>query len=56
MSKGRGRKAGSGGGAIDRWAPGREVLRAADPLMAALVEAEPGLDPDGLFERLPSDL
>jgi DNA-3-methyladenine glycosylase II len=40
----------------DRWAAGREVLRAADPRMAALLEAEPGLDPDGLFDGLPSDL
>jgi DNA-3-methyladenine glycosylase II len=41
---------------VDRWAPGREMLRAADPRMAVLVEAEPGLDPDGLFDGLPSDL
>jgi DNA-3-methyladenine glycosylase II len=40
----------------DRWADGRELLRAADPRMAALVEAEPGLDPDGLLDGLPSDL
>ena len=40
----------------DRWAAGREVLRAADPRMAALVEADPGLDPDGLMDGLPSDL
>ena len=56
MSKdrGRGRRATRAGG--DRWAPGREALRAADPRMAALVEAQPGLDPDGLFDGLPSDL
>jgi DNA-3-methyladenine glycosylase II len=40
----------------DRWAVGRDVLRAADPRMAALLEAEPELDPDGLFDGLPSDL
>jgi DNA-3-methyladenine glycosylase II len=40
----------------DRWRPGREALRAADPRMAALVDAEPGLDPDVLFQRLPADL
>jgi len=32
------------------------VLRAGDPRMAELVEAEPGLDPDRLFDRWPSDL
>ena len=41
---------------VDRWAPGRALLRAADPRMAELVDAQPGLDPDGLFDRLPSDL
>jgi DNA-3-methyladenine glycosylase II len=41
---------------IDRWAPGRTLLREADPRMAELVDAEPGLDPDRLFEGLPSDL
>jgi DNA-3-methyladenine glycosylase II len=56
VSNARGRKAAGGRAAIDRWAPGREVLRAADPLMAALVEAEPGLDPDTWFDGLPADL
>ena len=42
--------------AADRWAAGREVLRAADPRMAALVEADPGLDPDHLLEAWPRDL
>jgi DNA-3-methyladenine glycosylase II len=47
----------SGGPAgVDRWAAGREVLRAADPRMAALVEAVPGLDPDSLLDGLPRDL
>ena len=41
---------------VDRWEAGREVLRAADPRMAALVDADPGLDPDGLLDGLPSDL
>ena len=40
----------------DRWAAGRVLLRAADPRMAELVDAEPGLDPDRLFDGLPSDL
>jgi DNA-3-methyladenine glycosylase II len=40
----------------DRWAAGRAVLRAADPRMAALVDADPGLDPDALFDGWPSDL
>ena len=40
----------------DSWAAGREVLRAADPRMAALVEADPDLDPDALFDGWPSDL
>ncbi len=41
---------------VDRWAAGRALLRAADPRMAELVDAEPGLDPDRLFDGLPSDL
>jgi DNA-3-methyladenine glycosylase II len=40
----------------NRWAAGRTLLRAADPRMAELVDAQPGLDPDRLFDRLPSDL
>jgi DNA-3-methyladenine glycosylase II len=40
----------------DRWTDGRAVLRAADPRMAALVEADPGLNPDVLFDGWPSDL
>ena len=40
----------------DRWAAGRTLLRAADPRMAALVEAEPRLDSDVLLDGLPSDL
>jgi DNA-3-methyladenine glycosylase II len=42
--------------ARDRWAAGREVLRAADPRMSKLVDAQPGLDPDALLDGLPSDL
>jgi DNA-3-methyladenine glycosylase II len=40
----------------DRWSDGRELLRAADPRMAALVDADPGLDPDALFADWPADL
>jgi DNA-3-methyladenine glycosylase II len=39
----------------DRWGEGRAALRAADPVLAALVDADPGLDPDLLFDRLPAD-
>jgi DNA-3-methyladenine glycosylase II len=56
VSTGRRPQRGRARAGVDRWAAGREVLRAADPRMAALVEAEPGLDPDGLFDGLPSDL
>jgi DNA-3-methyladenine glycosylase II len=40
----------------DRWAQGRAVLRAADPRMAALVDARPLLDPDAFFDTWPSEL
>jgi DNA-3-methyladenine glycosylase II len=40
----------------ERWAAGRAVLRAADPRMAALVDADPTLDPDSLLDGLPRDL
>jgi DNA-3-methyladenine glycosylase II len=40
----------------DRWAEGRVVLRAADPRMAALVDARPRLDPDAFFDTWPSEL
>lgn len=40
----------------DRWAEGRAVLRAADPRMTALVDADPQLDPDALFDGWPTDL
>ncbi|HWE58064.1 MAG TPA: DNA-3-methyladenine glycosylase 2 family protein [Solirubrobacteraceae bacterium] len=55
MSRGNGpdRRAPAG---LDRWAPGRDVLSAADSRMAALVEAQPDLDPDLLLDGLPSDL
>jgi pimeloyl-ACP methyl ester carboxylesterase len=36
--------------------PARDVLRAADVRTAALVEADPGLDPDDLLAGLPRDL
>jgi hypothetical protein len=41
---------------VDRWAAGRSLLFEADPRMAELVNAEPGLDPNRLFDGLPSDL
>jgi DNA-3-methyladenine glycosylase II len=41
---------------VDRWAAGRALLLEADPRMAELVNAQPGLDPDGLFDGLPNDL
>src|SRR5207244_10795319 len=44
------------GAGIDRWASGREALRAADPRMAELIDTDPGLDPDALFDGWPSDL
>jgi len=31
-------------------------VRAADPQMAALMEADPELDPDALLDGLPTDL
>lgn len=43
-------------GRVDRWTAGRTLLRAADPRMAELVDRQPDLDPDRLFNRLPSDL
>jgi DNA-3-methyladenine glycosylase II len=52
VSKSRGRLRGR----VDRWAEGRALLRAADPRMAELVDAQPGLDPDRLFDGWPSDL
>jgi HhH-GPD superfamily base excision DNA repair protein len=52
VSKSRGRLRGR----VDRWAPGRALLRAADPRMAEPVDAQPDLDPDRLFDSWPSDL
>ena len=43
-------------GGSDRWAIGRASIRAADPHMAALVDADPELDPDVLLAGLPRDL
>ena len=40
----------------DRWAEGRAALRAADSRMAALVDADPDLDPDAFFDNWPADL
>jgi DNA-3-methyladenine glycosylase II len=41
--------------APDRWVEGRAALRAADPRMAALVDARPQLDPDAFFDTWPSE-
>jgi DNA-3-methyladenine glycosylase II len=40
----------------DRWVEGRALLRAADPRMAALVDARPGLDPDAFFDTWAADM
>jgi DNA-3-methyladenine glycosylase II len=54
LSTSGGRERGAGAD-VDRWAAGREVLR-EDPRMAALVDADPELDPDRLVGGLPTDL
>jgi DNA-3-methyladenine glycosylase II len=56
VSKAPGPDRGRARAGVDRWAAGRALLRAADPRMAELVNAQPGLDPDRLFDGLPSDL
>ena len=56
MSKLPGPSRGRARGPIDRWAAGRTLLHTADPRMAELVDAQPGLDPDRLFDGLPNDL
>jgi len=43
-------------GRTDRWAAGRRLLRTTDSRMAELVDAQPRLDPDSLFDGLPNDL
>jgi DNA-3-methyladenine glycosylase II len=40
----------------DRWIEARAAVRAADPRMAALVDARPRLDPDAFFDKWPADL
>jgi DNA-3-methyladenine glycosylase II len=40
----------------DSWAPARAALRAADPIMASLVDADPTLDPDTVLDGWPTDL
>jgi DNA-3-methyladenine glycosylase II len=55
LSTSGGREPGGAGADVDRWAAGREVLR-EDPRMAALVDADPELDPDRLVGGLPTDL
>jgi DNA-3-methyladenine glycosylase II len=56
MSKAPGAVRGRAHAGVDRWAGGRALLLEADPRMAELINAEPGLDPDRLFDGLPSDL
>jgi DNA-3-methyladenine glycosylase II len=56
MSKAPGTVRGRAYAGVDRWAGGRALLLEADPRMAELINAEPGLDPDRLFDGLPSDL
>lgn len=56
MSKASAAIRGRSGRGGDRWAAGRQLVRAADPRMADLVDARPDLDPDRLFDRLPTDL
>jgi DNA-3-methyladenine glycosylase II len=56
VSEATGARRGRTRGRVDRWAPGRTLLRAADPRMAELVDARPDLDPDRLFDGWPSDL
>jgi DNA-3-methyladenine glycosylase II len=41
---------------VERWASAKKALRAADPRMAALVDADPTLDPDAVLDSLPNDL
>jgi DNA-3-methyladenine glycosylase II len=56
VSKAAGHIRGRAQGGVDRWAAGRALLREVDSRMAGLVDAQPGLDPDRLFDGLPSDL
>jgi DNA-3-methyladenine glycosylase II len=56
VSKSPGARGGRARGRADRWTDGRKLLRTADPRMAQLVAAQPDLDPDHLFDGLPSDL
>jgi DNA-3-methyladenine glycosylase II len=56
VSTPRGPSRGRARSSVDRWAAARTLLRAADRRIAELVDAQPGLDPDRLFDGLPSDL
>lgn len=42
--------------APDRWEPARSALAAADPRMAELIDEDPALDPDAVFDGWPSGL
>jgi DNA-3-methyladenine glycosylase II len=41
---------------VERWAAAKKALRAADPRMAELVDADPTLDPDAALEGSPTNL
>jgi DNA-3-methyladenine glycosylase II len=41
---------------VNSWAAARASLRAADPRMASLVDADPTLDPDTVLDGWPTDL
>jgi DNA-3-methyladenine glycosylase II len=41
---------------VERWAAAKKALRAADPRMAELVDADPTLDPDAALDGLPTNL
>jgi DNA-3-methyladenine glycosylase II len=41
---------------VERWAAAKKALRAADPRMAELVDADPTLDPDAALEGLPTNV
>jgi DNA-3-methyladenine glycosylase II len=56
VSEAPGRSRGRARARVDRWAAGRTLLSAADTEMAELVAAQPSLDPERLFDGVPSDL
>jgi 3-methyladenine DNA glycosylase/8-oxoguanine DNA glycosylase len=56
VSRARGGDRGPARAGVDRWAVGRARLRATDPRIAVLVDANPYLNPDLLFDGLPGGL